>query len=128
MADTENLALGFTGMLIKIHMHLFTTENLHIIRSGRKGVLNHLTDMDMQKDYVDTHGKSRVGFGICSLLHFDLLPRFKSIARQKLCYVSDADRKNGSDEAETCLLFIIFLKNLFAAFLLRLVLNIQSKV
>ena len=58
-----------------------------------KGVLNHLTDMDMQQGYVDTHGKSTVGFGICSLMHFDLLPRFKSIARQKLCYVSDADRK-----------------------------------
>lgn len=58
-----------------------------------KGVLNHLTDMDMQQGYVDTHGKSTVGFGICSLMHFDLLPRFKSIARQKLCYVNDADRK-----------------------------------
>lgn len=58
-----------------------------------KGVLHHLTDMDMQQGYVDTHGKSTVGFGICSLMHFDLLPRFKSIARQKLSYVSAIDRK-----------------------------------
>jgi TnpA family transposase len=58
-----------------------------------KGVLHHLTDMNMKEGYVDTHGKSIVGFGICYLLNFDLLPRFKSVARQKLCGVL-ADDKN----------------------------------
>jgi TnpA family transposase len=58
-----------------------------------KGVLHHLTDMDMKEGYVDTHGKSIVGFAICHLLNFDLLPRFKSVARQKLCGTSTDDKK-----------------------------------
>jgi TnpA family transposase len=58
-----------------------------------KGVLHHMTDMDMKEGYVDTHGKSVVGFAICYLLNFDLLPRFKSVARQKLCGVSTDDKK-----------------------------------
>lgn len=37
--------------------------------------------------------KSTVGFGICYLLHFDLLPRLKSLARHKPCCVSPGDKK-----------------------------------
>jgi TnpA family transposase len=34
--------------------------------------------------YVDSHGQSEVAFGLCQLLGFDLLPRLKDIASQKL--------------------------------------------
>ena len=34
--------------------------------------------------YVDSHGQSEVGFAFSHLLGFQLLPRLKGIARQKL--------------------------------------------
>ncbi|MFT7595373.1 MAG: TnpA family transposase, partial [Paracoccaceae bacterium] len=49
-----------------------------------KGVLRHCTDMEIQRHYVDSHGQSFVGFAFCHLLGFELAPRLKAIARQKL--------------------------------------------
>ncbi|ASY61231.1 Mobile element protein (plasmid) [Sinorhizobium sp. CCBAU 05631] len=48
------------------------------------GVLRHCTDMEVQRQYVDSHGQSAVGFAFCRLLGFELAPRLKAIARQKL--------------------------------------------
>lgn len=55
-----------------------------------EGVLRHDTDMDVQKSYTDSHGQSEVGFAFCHLLGFDLLPRLKAVASQKL-YLPEAD-------------------------------------
>lgn len=41
------------------------------------GLLNHDTDKEIDRNYVDTHGQSTVGFAFCHLLGFELLPRFK---------------------------------------------------
>ncbi|NGO54644.1 Tn3 family transposase [Allomesorhizobium camelthorni] len=49
-----------------------------------KGVLRHCTDMEIQRQYVDSHGQSAIGFAFCRLLGFELAPRLKAIARQKL--------------------------------------------
>jgi TnpA family transposase len=49
-----------------------------------EGVLRHCTDMEVQRNYVDSHGQSEVAFAFCYLLGFDLLPRLKAIASQKL--------------------------------------------
>ena len=49
-----------------------------------EGVLRHDTEMEVDKNYVDTHGQSEVGFAFCHLLGFQLLPRLKNIKRQKL--------------------------------------------
>ncbi len=49
-----------------------------------KGVLHHCTKMSINKQYVDTHGQSEVAFAFCHLLGFNLMPRLKGIARQKL--------------------------------------------
>ena len=49
-----------------------------------EGVLRHCTDMAIDKQYVDTHGQSTVAFAFCYLLGFNLMPRLKNIARQKL--------------------------------------------
>ena len=49
-----------------------------------EGVLRHDTDMDVEKQYVDTHGQSEVGFAFCHLLGFALLPRLKNLKKQKL--------------------------------------------
>ena len=35
-----------------------------------KGVLRHCTQMSVDKNYVDTHGQSEVGFAFCYLLGF----------------------------------------------------------
>jgi TnpA family transposase len=49
-----------------------------------EGVLRHCTTMSVRKNYVDTHGQSEVAFAFCHLLGFELLPRLKNIAEQKL--------------------------------------------
>ncbi len=49
-----------------------------------EGVLRHCTDMTVEKQYVDSHGQSEVAFAFSYLLGFDLLPRLKAIASQKL--------------------------------------------
>ena len=53
-----------------------------------EGVLRHCTDMEIQRQYVDSHGQSAVGFAFCHLLGFELAPRLKAIARQKLVLAS----------------------------------------
>lgn len=53
------------------------------------GVLRHCTEMEIDRQYVDSHGQSEVAFTFCSLLGFRLLPRLKGLARQKL-YRPDA--------------------------------------
>ncbi|MCO6180861.1 Tn3 family transposase [Ciceribacter sp. RN22] len=54
-----------------------------------EGVLRHCTDAEIQKQYVDSHGQSEVAFAFCRLLGFELAPRLKAIARQRL-YLPDA--------------------------------------
>ena len=49
-----------------------------------EGVLRHNTEMQVEKNYVDTHGQSEVGFAFCHLLGFQLLPRLKNLKRQRL--------------------------------------------
>ncbi len=48
------------------------------------GLLKHCTDMEVEKNYVDTHGQSEVAFAFCHLLGFQLMPRFKSLHSKKL--------------------------------------------
>ena len=49
-----------------------------------EGVLRHATDMNVETDYVDSHGQDEVAFAFCSLLNFQLLPRLKAIGKQRL--------------------------------------------
>ena len=49
-----------------------------------EGVLRHCTTMEVDRQYVDTHGQSHVAFAFCHLLGFRLLPRLKNIHKQKL--------------------------------------------
>jgi TnpA family transposase len=54
------------------------------VASMINGVLRHCTDMNIEKNYVDTHGQSEIGFAFCHLLNFQLMPRLKNIHAQKL--------------------------------------------
>jgi TnpA family transposase len=49
-----------------------------------EGVLRHDTEMAVERQYVDSHGQSEVAFAFCRLLGFQLLPRLKAIAAQRL--------------------------------------------
>jgi TnpA family transposase len=48
------------------------------------GVVHHCTEMEVDRQYVDSHGQSTVAFAFCRLLNFELLPRLKAIYAQKL--------------------------------------------
>lgn len=49
--------------------------------------LRHCTDIE--KQYVDSYGQSAVAFAFSYLLGFDLLPRLKAVASQKLYRTGD---------------------------------------
>ncbi len=49
-----------------------------------EGLLRHCTDADIDRNYVDTHGQSAVGFAFTYLLGFTLLPRLKNIGTARL--------------------------------------------
>lgn len=47
-------------------------------------LLKHCTDMEIEKNFVASHGQSEVAFAFCNLLGFNLMPRLKPIHSQKL--------------------------------------------
>lgn len=49
-----------------------------------EGLLRHCSDADIERNYVDTHGASIVGFAFTELLGFKLLPRLKNIGTIRL--------------------------------------------
>ena len=49
-----------------------------------EGVIHHCTEMEVDRQYVDSHGQSTVAFAFARLLGFELLPRLKAIHAQKL--------------------------------------------
>ena len=64
-----------------------------------EGVLRHDTEMEIERQYVDSHGQSEVAFAFCRLLGFQLLPRLKAIAAQRL-YPARGGRRVG--RTRTC--------------------------
>jgi TnpA family transposase len=59
-----------------------------------EGVMRHCTAMQVDRNYVDTHGQSEVAFAFCHLLGFQLMPRFKNLHEQKLCLPDKAMAAN----------------------------------
>ncbi|MFD9271390.1 Tn3 family transposase [Streptomyces goshikiensis] len=54
------------------------------VASMIEGVLRHCTDLEVDRQYTDTHGASIVGFAFAHLLDFKLMPRLKNIGSAKL--------------------------------------------
>lgn len=54
------------------------------VASMIEGVLRHCTDMEVDRQYTDTHGASIVGFAFAHMLDFKLMPRLKNIGAAKL--------------------------------------------
>lgn len=59
-----------------------------------EGVLRHCTNMELERQYVDSHGQSEIAFAFSHILGFDLLPRLKAIAKQKLHLPTPDDSAN----------------------------------
>lgn len=66
-----------------IHIQLKSPSSSEVA-SMIEGVLHHCTEMEIDRQYVDSHGQSTVAFAFCRLLGFELLPRLKAIHAQKL--------------------------------------------
>jgi hypothetical protein len=49
-----------------------------------EGLLRHCTEAEIDRNYVDTHGQSAVGFAFTYLLGLSLLPRLKNIGSARL--------------------------------------------
>lgn len=71
-----------------------------------EGVLRHDTEMEVEKTYVDSHGQSEVAFAFCRMLGFELLPRLKAIAAQKL-YLPDVGAASANPNLECILTRVI---------------------
>lgn len=66
-----------------IHSQLKSPSSSEVA-SMIEGVIHHCTEMEVDRQYVDSHGQSTVAFAMCRLLGFQLLPRLKAIHSQKL--------------------------------------------
>ncbi len=49
-----------------------------------EGLLRHQSNLEIEGNYVDTHGQSEIGFAFTELLGYKLLPRLKRIGAQRL--------------------------------------------
>ncbi|MFE2944956.1 Tn3 family transposase [Streptomyces sp. NPDC059255] len=54
------------------------------VASMIEGVLRHRTDMEVDRQYTDTHGVSMVGFAFAHVLDFKLMPRLKNVGSAML--------------------------------------------
>lgn len=72
------------------------------VASMIEGVLRHGTEQEVDRNYVDTHGQSEVGFAFCHLLGFQLMPRFKNIHAQKLSLPDTASLERYSNLKPVC--------------------------
>jgi TnpA family transposase len=66
-----------------IHSQLKSPSSSEVA-SMIEGVLHHCAEMEVDRQYVDSHGQSTVAFAFCRLLGFQLLPRLKAIGVQRL--------------------------------------------
>ncbi len=84
-----------------IHSQLKSPSSSEVA-SMIEGVIHHITEMEIDRQYVDSHGQSEVAFAFCRLLGFALLPRLKAIHSQRL-YRADAVKAGGYKRLEPVL-------------------------
>jgi TnpA family transposase len=94
----HHVRYGGRGVLIYWHVDrksmAINSQLLHCTASEVaamvEGAMHHRTEMDVEANYVDSHGQSEIGFGITKLLGFVLKPRLKRINVTKL-YLPDGE-------------------------------------
>jgi TnpA family transposase len=84
-----------------IHSQLKSPSSSEVA-SMIEGVVHHCTEMEVDRQYVDSHGQSTVAFAFCRLLGFQLLPRLKAIHKQKL-YRPDVGQPDAYRNLQTVL-------------------------
>ncbi len=92
LMNQYHLRYGGRGVMIYWHVEKKSTciySQLKTCSSSEvaamiEGVLRHCTSMEVQKNYVDSHGQSEIAFAFTHLLGFQLMPRLKRIKIQKL--------------------------------------------
>lgn len=101
LMNQYHLRYGGRGVMIYWHVEKKSTciySQLKTVSSSEvaamiEGVLRHCTEMEIQKNYVDSHGQSEIAFAFTHLLGFQLMPRLKRIKIQKL-YRPDVGQSN----------------------------------
>lgn len=83
-----------------VHSQLKTCTSSEVA-SMLQGVLDQETDMEIRSQYVDSHGASELGFALSHLEGFDLLPRYKTIGKQKLYLPCDDFQVNNIQKITT---------------------------
>ena len=66
-----------------IHSQLKSPSSSEVA-SMIEGVMRHCTELEVDRQYVDSHGQSVVAFAFTKLLGFQLLPRLKAVHSQRL--------------------------------------------
>ena len=66
-----------------IHSQLKSPSSSEVA-SMIEGVIRHCTELEVDRQYVDSHGQSVIAFAFTRLLGFQLLPRLKAIHSQRL--------------------------------------------
>lgn len=66
-----------------IHSQLKSPSSSEVA-SMIEGVVHHCTEMEIDRQYVDSHGQSTIAFAFCRLLGFQLMPRLKALPVQRL--------------------------------------------
>ena len=84
-----------------IHSQLKSPSSSEVA-SMIEGVIHHCTEMEVDRQYVDSHGQSTIAFAFCRLLGFQLMPRLKAIPVQKL-FRPDAGRADAYPNLQTIL-------------------------
>jgi TnpA family transposase len=87
-----HIRYGGPGVMIYWHVERrslciysqLTTCSASEVAAMIAGVLRHCTDLEIDRNYVDTHGATIVAFAFAYLLGFRLLPRLKDIGSQRL--------------------------------------------
>jgi TnpA family transposase len=76
---------------VAIHSPLITCTASEVA-AMIEGAMQHRTDLDVEANYVDSHGQSEIGFGLTRLPGFELKPRLKRINHTKL-HVPDTETR-----------------------------------
>jgi len=84
-----------------IHSQLKSPSSSEVA-SMIEGVVHHCTEMEVDRQYVDSHGQSTVAFAFCLLVGFQLLSRLKAIHKQKL-YRPDVGQPDAYRNLQTVL-------------------------
>jgi TnpA family transposase len=84
-----------------IHSQLKSASSSEVA-SMIEEVVHHCTEIEVERQYVDSHGQSTIAFAFCRLLGFQLMPRLKAIPVQKLSR-PDAGRADAYPNLQTIL-------------------------